>query len=174
VSAWISGDSASAVICTKNWSPPFSDEFEFYIRSSGGVGLTLDDSGGDTIGKGTVATATGAWQHVMATYDGSMSSGGINIYIDGVQQAATVLLDAGVYNGLSDTTTPVTIGVRDGGGNSYDVNGSIDEVRISSVERTACWIGASYNNQAWPDKAEPCSCNIAASDAVNTLVTDAT
>ena len=29
----------------------------------------------------------------------------------------------------------------------------IDEVRISNTARSACWIGASYNNQAWPDKA---------------------
>ena len=153
VSAWISGDTASAEIVGKNWLPAHGDEYDFWIHSDGHLGLTLDDSQRDTIGQETVASVSGSWQHVMATYDGSKTSAGIKLYIDGVAQALILDDDGGVYDGMSNTTAPVTIGVFDGGGNSYDVNGQIDEVRISSVERTACWIGASYNNQAWPDKA---------------------
>ncbi len=89
----------------------------------------------------------------MATYDGSNTSAGIKLYIDGVAQALILDEDGGIYDGMANTTTPVTIGTFDGGGTSHDFNGRIDEVRVSNIARSACWIGASYNNQAWPDKA---------------------
>jgi|GEM_PF-2445010 len=141
VSAWIQGDTASAEIVGKNWLPAHGGEWDFWIHSDGHLGLTLDDSNRDTIGQETVATVSGSWQHVMATYDGSNTSVGINLYIDGVAQAL-ILDNDGVYDGMSNTTAPVTIGTFDGGGTSYDVDGQIDEVRISNIVRSPAWIQA--------------------------------
>ena len=38
-------------------------------------------------------------------------------------------------------------------GSPFLSTASIDEVRVSDTARSACWVGASYNNEAWPDKA---------------------
>ena len=35
-------------------------------------------------------------------------------------------------------------------GGSSQINGSVDEIRISNVARSADWMPASYNNQASP------------------------
>ncbi|KPJ58221.1 MAG: hypothetical protein AMJ46_14500, partial [Latescibacteria bacterium DG_63] len=37
---------------------------------------------------------------------------------------------------------------------SEDFNGTIDEVRISNVARSACWIETEFNNQKYPNKAQ--------------------
>ncbi|MHC4853696.1 MAG: DUF2341 domain-containing protein, partial [Planctomycetota bacterium] len=141
VSAWIRGDTGSAMIVDKYTS---SDGWEFYID---GGRLTFDlNTATGWIGERTTAVVSGAWQHVAATYDGSKATTGIKLYIDGVLQATTTIGDA-VYDGMSNSTTEVEIGAYDGGGNSWDFNGQIDEVRLGSTERSADWINASYLSQ---------------------------
>ncbi|MHC4920234.1 MAG: LamG domain-containing protein, partial [Planctomycetota bacterium] len=136
VSAWIRGDTGSAMIVDKYTS---SDGWEFYID---GGRLTFDlNTATGWIGERTTAVVSGAWQHVAATYDGSKATTGIKLYIDGVLQATTTIGDA-VYDGMSNSTTEVEIGAYDGGGNSWDFNGQIDEVRLGSTERSADWINA--------------------------------
>ncbi|MDP6057850.1 MAG: DUF2341 domain-containing protein, partial [Pirellulaceae bacterium] len=92
------------------------------------------------------ATLVSHWDFEEGSGQVAADSVGIKIYIDGVEQA-TGLYNDGVYDGMSNTTANVTIGVFDGGGDSYDHNGQIDEVRISSAARTADWIAASYKSQ---------------------------
>ncbi len=145
VSAWIAGDTGSASIVGKNTNA-LGDEWELWL-DSGLLTLSIDDSTGATIGKTATTPVSGAWQHVMATYDGSETNAGIKLYIDGVEQATTLYTD-GSYAGLSNTTAPVQIGTYDDGGNSYDFNGQIDEVRLSSAERSAEWVEASYLAQS--------------------------
>ena len=130
-------------------------EWDLYVRNSGGVLALIVEDGDYTncIGRQTdAAFPTGSWHHVTGTYDGTGTSAGITLYIDGVQPA-TSDFSSGTYVAMDNTSTPVQIGGWDGGGNSHDMNGRIDEVRVSNTARSACWIGATYNNQAWPDKA---------------------
>ena len=51
---------------------------------------------------------------------------------------------------LTDATT-FEMGRVLGGGTQWGFL-SVDEARVSSIARGACWIKASYNNQKWPDK----------------------
>jgi hypothetical protein len=72
----------------------------------------------------------GRWHHVAATYDGSSSADGINLYIDGYPDE-----NPGVYvDNLTTTiqqTTNLRIGSRTGGG-YFD--GIIDEARVYNTE----------------------------------------
>ncbi|MGA1794649.1 MAG: DUF2341 domain-containing protein [bacterium] len=155
VSAWVSGETDHAQIVGKNWDPPYGEEFDFYISSGGYFTFEVYDSDGQVIGRASTATVTGGWQHLVATYDGSKSPNGIKIYIDGAEQATTDesdrLLGFLLYDDMAATSAPVQIGAYDGGGNDWDTDGQIDEVRISNKVRDLCWIETEYLNQSDPN-----------------------
>lgn len=56
------------------------------------------------------------WHHVVMTYDGSASAAGIKIYAEG-SLVATNNDEAGDYDRLRNTTTPLTFGSTQDGGN---------------------------------------------------------
>ncbi|MCK5123088.1 MAG: DUF2341 domain-containing protein, partial [Candidatus Pacebacteria bacterium] len=72
----------------------------------------------------------------------SRVSGTVTIYVDGIDKGSQVL------NGNIDTAEHLKIGIRYGG--SHPFLGTIDEVRISNVARSADWIATEYNNQSDP------------------------
>ena len=81
----------------------------------------------DGVAAETVADVTlDAWQHVVATYDGSKTPGGMRVYVDGVSQTLTPLLDL-VGNRLP-TRYPLRIGAS--GSDKPRFQGRIDDVRI--------------------------------------------
>jgi four helix bundle protein len=85
----------------------------------------------------TPATATIAptqWNHVVGTWNGTT----IRLYVNGVEGTS------GTYTGSqTGTTNPLTIGT--GGTTSYNINGSMDDVRIYNRVLTATEINALYN-----------------------------
>jgi hypothetical protein len=99
--------------------------------------------GSNFLGTATLLTA-GSWHHVVGTYDGSL----MKVFIDGVQDANTLSKTAAltappppedhVWIGYGDQPTDV--------GWSSEWVGQIDEVRISNVGRSDCWIGTEYNS----------------------------
>ena len=106
-----------------------------FIRKTTGTQLTAD-TGSFTISNDT-------WYHVTLTTDGTLNSSGVNIYIDGVA------LTTGGGNGsgslFDDAGGDLWIGSRDTGDRT--LRGTMDEVRMSNVVRSANWISASYLNQ---------------------------
>lgn len=109
-----------------------TSDLEFRFRNS--VGGAHDAPAASAVSAGT-------WVHVALTYDGS----DLTSYVDGrlISQDATA---NGVF---SSSGHAFSIGAV--GGNPMD--GTVDEVRVSNTARPGCWVAASYNNQAWPDKA---------------------
>jgi hypothetical protein len=79
----------------------------------------------------------GAWSHVVATYDGTA----IKVYKDGIAGSPT----ARTGNLYTNNTN-----IQFGSWSGYDFSGSIDEVRISDVARSADWIKTEYNNESNP------------------------
>lgn len=76
--------------------------------------------------QGNTTLTDGTWHHIACVYKGVPSASNVDMYVDGVLQSQSVVL-----NGLSATfsnTTAVTIGVR--GDQTYFFNGSIDEIRV--------------------------------------------
>lgn len=95
------------------------DQFQFYIGANG-----VDQVYTQTT---PLSLQTNRWYHVAGTYDGS----NLKIYVDGVLKGTTA---ATISPG---NTLPLTMGCQDRTGVNYYLNGSLDEVRIWSVARSA-------------------------------------
>ena len=109
--------------------------FTFCMLQNNSIRLEV---GGNGI-PGTLAVNNGVWRHVAAVYDPSLSSNQVKLYIDGNLNASgnlTVAVNTAVGSNLR-------IGQRFDGVNLF--NGSIDEVRIWNVARTASEISANKN-----------------------------
>jgi len=79
------------------------------------------------------AYADNAWHHLVVTFDGSA----MKLYLDSVEKnSKSTTLNTGTSN--------LNIGRSITVSNYY--NGTLDEVRISGVARSAAWIKASYNS----------------------------
>lgn len=84
-----------------------------------------------------VSPSNNAWHHIVAT----ISSTTATVYVDGA------LLCTGTFSGTSNGNSSLEIGRYDSG---YYFDGSIDEVRVSKVARSADYVLTCYNNQNSP------------------------
>lgn len=94
------------------------------------------------VGNDVDATLNGSlnsWRYYCLTYDGTTA----RIYYDGI-------LAASGARALNTGDANVLIGVWYRTGDYFGFDGYIDELRISSVERSAEWIETEYNNQVAP------------------------
>src|SRR5262249_13160311 len=91
---------------------------------------------------GANATASGvdttAFHHIVGTFDGTS----LRLYKDG-------LLAGGPAAASPAAANTVSAGIGAAFGSRF-FNGDIDEVRISTTNRSADWIAAEYNNQNAP------------------------
>jgi hypothetical protein len=102
------------------------DRFQLYHDGATVTGATLNS---------TSSINAANWYHVAATLDGTMA----RLYLNGV-------LDTSETGDLNvGSTYALRLGSYEGSMNFYD--GILDEVRISSVPRSANWIWASCLNQ---------------------------
>jgi len=87
------------------------------------------------------SVATGAWQHVAVTYNGSSTAAGVQFYINGNPVASTTS-----YNSLSATsvsTAPLYIGSR---ADSFGFfNGKLSDVALYRAALSAPVVAAQYN-----------------------------
>ena len=82
---------------------------------------------------------TGEWLYVVGTYDRTT----MRLYLNGTERATNPQTAAI----RSDSTVNVALGNRaDDWGLNYDLNGLLDEVRISNTARDPAWIFASYES----------------------------
>ncbi|MCK4265947.1 MAG: LamG domain-containing protein, partial [Thermoplasmata archaeon] len=106
---------------------------------------------GTTTGRSDITTtktytSTTDWYHVVAVYDYVTDGTSImKIYVDGDEKAST----SSAVGDLHVNSEIVEIGsYNNGGGGNF--NGTIDEVRISGVARSAEWISTTFNNENSP------------------------
>jgi hypothetical protein len=84
---------------------------------------------------------SGGWHHVVGTFDGVW-----NIYVDGVKTTSSQTQPP-----FSSQSEQFTIGAQDSTSTMKNYwNGTIDEVRLSNVARSADWISTEYHNQSQP------------------------
>jgi hypothetical protein len=126
----------SWVIVSKNLDP-----FELRIHADriGYEHRTVSES--SLKGYGSTVLQTGKWYYVAWTYDGSVD--GDKLYVNGVQETVTKYARQGYGGEIKTNNYRVTIGQRD----PYYMrfNGTIDELRISNVSRSASEIFANWN-----------------------------
>jgi len=82
---------------------------------------------------------TEKWEYIVFTYDGSRAKYYVN---------NNAVINTLVTGNLASTDNIVSIGSQNGTGNYWD--GSIDDVRVSNIARSAGWISTEYNNQNSP------------------------
>ena len=105
-------------------------DFVFYDSATAVLGLRNDDNAS--------SLTTGQWYSMASTYDGvSMES-----YLDGDHERSYA------HAGFIDVTgAPLVIGAN---GGTY-ADGLFDEIRLSSIARTAEWIKTEYDNMNTPN-----------------------
>ena len=151
VECWINTSlAASGQLMTNYNVNAGSPGWEFLMGSTGVIYLILGNSN-VSAGRGKVTTGAyndGAWRHIVATYDGSNTTAGINIYVNGSSVATTNVFDTDPGT-LVDANTLLgaqkTAGVP-----AVFYTGKMDEARISNVAYSVDWIAAEYSNQNDP------------------------
>lgn len=150
LSAWIkAGGFATNVITAKNDYTSGNRQAEYGLSVNYGDPqfAIIDNSTGGYIGrKGSTHVSTGSWQHLTATYDGSASTTGIKIYLNGVRVDDSDY-KSGSFSHMYNTTSPVTIGamIDSTGKFANRFWGQIDDVRIYNYALTATQVKTLYN-----------------------------
>jgi hypothetical protein len=118
---------------------------QYYLRlgsAEGSVYWYVKFSDGTTkYISGSIGWKWNTWHHVVATVDTLAQV--MKVYLDGVEKLG------GTFAGgktIISTTNPLLISNT----NTRFVKGTLDEVRISNVARSAAWIQTSYNSEKDP------------------------
>ena len=116
------------------------NEWDVIYRQSSGIDFTFYSQKAQSVfvSRRVAFTPTnGVLYHVVCTSDGSGTIGGSKIYINGVEFTDTVLNNTnGVYVGMSNSTSPLSIGVLEYTSNLNFHAGDIDVVRVWNKELT--------------------------------------
>jgi len=145
ISAWINMDNASKFRIASKYTSTTKE----YIFTTSGTSLLsfvlYDNSSGGRIQRkyNTALTSfQGEWINVIGTYDGSSSSSGIKIYLNGTR-VDDIDGNAGSYVAMENTTQPFEIGRND---LTSFANGKIDELSVFNSELSASDITDLYNS----------------------------
>jgi YVTN family beta-propeller protein len=137
LSAWIKPNAINGnAIISKSYAATHADPYYSWVlyTVSSGLHCRIDATSAT---KGTLSL--GQWQHTAAVYNGSL----VTLYING--QSAGSFAKSG---NLLSTSRNVRIGGRDTSPLGEYFTGAIDEVRISSVARSADWVRAERDTMA--------------------------
>ena len=115
------------------WNYPSSGKLYLNVKQTNGTDHQATTTG-------TPLTAS-AWQHLTVTYNSS--TGAVAIYHNGTSQS----LDSSNLGAFTPQTSyDFNIGHRPNAGGPAYFAGSMDEVRVSDVVRSADWVKADYNS----------------------------
>ena len=118
------------------WGGAGDRSYRFEVETDGTLTLLLVPS--VNIG-GTTVMNSNTWYHAAVTV--GQSSNEVRLYLDGTEEDSNLSYAGALVN----TTASFNLGRREQPSQWFD--GNLDEVRISSTNRDADWIGTSYNNQ---------------------------
>ncbi len=144
ISCWFKTTSSSDEFILSKRTATFQG-YDLYIFGGGGsVRFECLQDGSNNISVDTQSGLNdGSWHHLVATYDGTASSSGMTLYVDGVV-VTTNAADNGTPSAMTNTDS-FNFGTRtDGGSNFY--TGALDEVVVYDVELAASDVSDLYNN----------------------------
>ena len=114
------------------------DDLEVRMRDSvASIETVLSD-----VSTGDANVTDGTWHHVTLT---RVRNGTNTLYVDAVSQATSTGPDTAI-----DPAGDIYIGRREDGNVDRYFGGTLDEIRISDVERSADWVKTVYNNTNGP------------------------
>ncbi len=155
-SAWVKATSFPAaynyvISKTGPSAGPFN---QFGVKSTGKLRWMISATTQlDADGTGSHTLSTGTWYYLTLTYD---SSAGLVGYVN-----ASSDVTVAANGNCSNITNGECIGRRCLVSPGQFWNGSIDEVRLASVARSADWITTEYNNQSDPSTFETLGAEVA-------------
>lgn len=140
VSAWVrlDGSPSSRVICGKRNDGGSQDGWVIQVLGSQVLRFVLDRGASqiDADGTTSIDNTDSVIYHVMATYDGSGNDTGLKVYLNGVDDTASV--SGGALGGSISNSSEFTIGGQNNS-NSNNWDGLIQEVRHYLSNKTAGW-----------------------------------
>ncbi len=148
VSAWVNGASfpnsvnnVVSSVCARG-----GQYYQISVNSTGKIAVYLVGGASNVSydGTGSHTLSTGAWYYLTLTYS---SSAGLIAYVNAGADGSAAASGA-MPTGCSPSPT-VSVG-EDLNTTGRYFNGVVDEVRISSIARSADWIATEYNNQSSP------------------------
>jgi hypothetical protein len=145
ISAWVKMTDATRFrIVFKADNTTGNNEYGFFCDASDRINFILYDSTlSVTIGRYYnigLTSYQGTWIHLSATYDGSGSSTGLKIYLNGSRVDNTDS-NSGSYTAMHNGNAPLEIGKF----LTNRSNGLMDEIAIFNVELSASDVSAIYN-----------------------------
>jgi hypothetical protein len=148
VSAWIKPESAGAGGRGRIVDKDNNDVGWFFAMSaSTSMIFAVDQFAGTQPSRvSTAVVAPNAWQHVAATWDGSVNGANIHLYVNGVPADGTAVNGSGAAQ--ADATTPLVIGNR-AVDRARGFDGAIDDVhmynRVLSASEVRNLVGGGVN-----------------------------
>ncbi|MDH3324956.1 MAG: hypothetical protein OEL89_04925, partial [Candidatus Peregrinibacteria bacterium] len=147
-SAWVYVESGGMIIAKSQNLTSWIREYTFHVDpSTNNLNVVLYDNGGISSYVSEIsdeALSTGEWHHVLATYDGTGSTG-IKLYIDGGLASSSTVI-TGTYTAMANTSRSLEIGrQRNDSGSQVYFNGKIDEALIYNRALSATEITDIYN-----------------------------
>jgi len=144
VSAWVKMTDATRFRIVSKMTDSSNMEYAFFTSASDQLYFALYDvTSSNRISRFTSSTLTsyeGQWIHLVATYSGGGSSGGLKIYLDNVRIDDSSS-DVGSYTAMHNLSVSFKIGKYD----TSTSNGLIDEVSIFNSELSQSDITSIYN-----------------------------
>lgn len=156
LSAWVNGttfpNAYNGVIVRSNAA--YTSYAMLYVKSNGKLACYAYRAGPGTDvsydGTGSHTLSTGTWYYLTMKYN---NVGGGGVALTGYVNAASDNTVNQATADLAITAATTHIG-NDTNTASREWNGTLDEVRVASVTRSADWITTEYNNQSAPGTFE--------------------
>jgi len=144
ISAWVKLDSSRIQrIVDKSGTTQASRSYLFGTDGDSKLNIFLGPGTSNYLYiRETAVLSTGTWHHIVCTYDGSNTEGGLTLYRAG-SEITPQLLSSGSYAGLPSTSETLKIGRLNLNGSV--MNGLVDEVAVFDYELTALQVSDIYN-----------------------------
>ena len=111
------------------------------VNSDGTVRFRLQDSTGENFSTTSTTLSVGQWHHLAVTWDKTIDSGKLKIYIDGTEASYS---STGNQTNNTNEVGDLVIGHQ----SSLRFDGSLDQVRIFSKALSSTEVGKLYGNGA--------------------------
>jgi RHS repeat-associated protein len=129
-----------------SWNAPYLSYALQRAGNSQNFALQVTSAGTMYLAQSAATMLQNSWSHIVGTFDSKTQL--LQLYMNGQPDPNTASGPSGPIDYA--TSQDLTFGSRSPSSPGDFWNGSFDEVRISSVARSADWIATEYNNQSSP------------------------
>ncbi len=135
------------------WAPPAQQGSHFINKGDAAWFIATDITGAGraifghnwtAIGRWSFPTfSLGNWHQVVVIYNRTSAANDPVVYVDGIAQVVTEYMTP---SGTVNSDAASSFQMSKSPGNVREVNGRMDEVRISNIARSESWLKTSFNN----------------------------